>query len=360
MYSMRHTNAHAENRSFGTGSIYGRNADLASHHRFKAVRRAARVTHANLHAFRLMLKADEILLREEGINQQRVAAEQMELTGGLLRHFEDSWKQVVKNGDIKPFLPYIEFWLRKSGRSAKEFETDFKRNPRAVLGECRFWLEAWFASMGHDMRDGTSETSAIMEELMRLALLANFPFFHLFHLRRAVAQQRDTWLIGEAIARNVSAISDCAEAAEAIIDAMENRRASALGRLEERFDLLRRALLMELSPLEAARIEIAPGNLMRLAGEVVTEVGLCEFPTPDVQWEQAEAALAYTRDFYHACLERSSHMAAQTLHLLRERGHDRAVLAVGAFHPDVICSHFENDRRVSFSVVTPIPSLPPS
>lgn len=339
-------------------SIYGSNPD--SRHRFKFVRRAARVTDANLHAFRLMLKADEILLREQGVSQERVKAEKDELTSGLVRHFADSWEQVAKNGDLKSFLPYIEFWLGEIGRSATEFERDFKRNPGAVLGECRFWLEAWIASMGHDMRDGTRETSAILEELMRLAIRVRFPFFHLLNMRRWVAQQRDTWLIGEAIAQNANAISDCCEPAEAIIDAMKNPRASAFCRLEERLNLLRRALLMELSPLEAARLEIAPGSLMRLAGEVATEVGLHEPATPDVQWEQAEIALGYTRHFYEACLERSSKMAARTLHFLRQRGHDRAVLAVGGFHPDVIRRHFENDRRVSFSIVTPIPSLPPS
>jgi hypothetical protein len=336
--------------------IYGPDPGLLQ--RSDAMRRAARSAGADLRPFRLMLKAAELVSRESDIDQKRVQAEQAELTAGLLRNFAEAWDWVVEQRQIGPFLPYMDFWRRKTGRTVKEFEDRLQLNPTGVLGECRLWLEAWFAAMGHEAREGTAEVPAIIEEFMRLALLAGVPFFHLRHLRRAVAQQRESSLIGQALTRNLSQILDGAEPAEAIIGTLGSSRAAALGRLEEHFDVLRRALLMELMPLEAARIEIAPGDLTRLADTLAADVGFRRTTAPDDKWRQADAALAFARDFYEACLGRSAHMAAETLRVIRERGHDRAVLAVGGFHPDVVCRQFEADRRVSFSVVRPIPSLP--
>ena len=114
---------------------------------------------------------------------------------------------------------------------------------------------------------------------------------------------------------------------------------------------------MELIPLEAARIEISPGDLTCLAQDVSVKFSLSAEPTSDDHWQHADDALAYARDFYRACLGRSAHMATQTLKFVRGRGYDRAMLVVGGFHPEAISHEFEADRRVSFSVVSPASSL---
>jgi hypothetical protein len=335
--------------------LYGAGDDLRG--RIAAIRRAAGAGGVDLAPFRLLMRADAVAAAERRVDPRRVAAEQREFTEALLRHFASAWEQVASRGSLASLVPYIEFWLREVGRGAREFEADCGRDAGAALGECRSWLETWFAASAFDARDGTGEAAAVMEQFMRLALLAGVPFFHLGHLRRAIAIQRQGLLLGEALTRNGGQLTDGDEPAEAILEALADRRAAELGRHEGQLDLLRRALLMELVPLEAARLEIAAGDLRRITGEVARVVGL---PAPAADaWQPADAALADAHDFYRACLDRGAHMADETLRLMRARGHDRAVLAVGGFHPDVIGRRLEADRRASFSVLLPVPSLGP-
>lgn len=286
---------------------------------------------------------------EKTIDERR-PAQQMKIFMTRLTDRLSNWhKKVGRNQvqlDLEKVQPILEYWLETTGQSAEEFEQKLRLGgAEPVLLALKRWIDDWLVEQALAQAGGPGP---FIEELMRLALRLDVPYFDLLDLRRSVAMQRDFPRLKETLSDE---ITECGRwLAESL-----GPDASACYHALREIDLMFRALGLAVPSAEAESAEIGGDRLMALIDDLSRRVG--QAPPAGVLDKMRALApgLDGAADFLRLSRQRSRHMVERMLDLMRDQSADRLVLVIGGFHQRAITRALEDHRYVSWSVI--IPSL---
>ena len=321
--------------------------------RIAAIVREAGNLNVNLSAYPSIVEYDALRVWERKKNERRVAKQTAEFVRrvgrGVFGWFEHKGGNVI-NINRRKLEPVLEYWWEKTGMTSAEYERLVAaRGLEPALLELKRWLETWLAVQA---KQASGEgTHTFYEELMRLALRLEIPYFDLGDFRESVARQRH---VG-AMRRNLS--DEMNAAVRELCVKSQPPRGAELWELEERLDWLFRALALEVPANEA---EVAEMSLHRLTAIVETLARIAGIAV-DAQTrsgvQRLEDVLRAASEFLQLSWERGAVMARKTVERMEELGEDRALLVAGGFHMRAITHALQRTPDVSWSVVAPSPDL---
>lgn len=229
--------------------------------------------------------------------------------------------------DLRKAQPVLEYWQEATGRSEKELHAALKeQGPEPVFLACKGWYEQWLPAAAQQRAAlGQLGAASFWEELFRLALRLDVEFFDLLDLRRSVAMRRRMNSARQGM------VDELAMAARSLAAGLGGAAAELL-KLENRLDLLYRALRLEVPLAEVDEARFGAGELSE---QLRALARLASRPLPSDLERDAlalDGALADAQEFWRLSVERGETMAERTVERLRQRPDDRAILVVGGFH----------------------------
>jgi hypothetical protein len=306
---------------------------------------AARKVGLDLSTYGLVLRFLDMGEKEKHQDQSRAQQQMEEFVRRVVERAHNWVKPAGGNRltiDLEKAAPVLEFWLRETGQSVDDFYAAVKGpNPEPVFRACKQWYDAWFKSGAT-----TERKHEFFENLMRLALYLEVPYFELRDFREYVAQLRDSEALRTGLDDEMSDLSS------ALVD---QAGATALGEVEDRFDLIHRMCGLAVNSRDAeARV--------RSIGTIAEAIELLESVAPaargTVRWTPqdlapVEKSLNAAKEFLQLSRERSAHMVKRTLELIEQRNEDRAVLAIGGFHARAVTRVMDDYPEVSWAILMP-------
>lgn len=322
-------------------SVYEARTPLAR--QAQVIRAAARSTGLDLAGYPLVERFLALSEKEGTVNAIRAAAQQEEFVKRVTARVH-GWF-TVKGGnqieiDLAKATPVLAYWLEETGQTLEEFTGSLGRADReAAFLACKEWFDGWFTSQA------ALGSHQFYESLMRLALRLEIPYFDLRDFRQSVAQSRD----GDAIKSGLD--DEMSDVADALVYASNG---GDLLDVEARMDVVYRMLSLAVPPKDA---EARVAEVTTLA-DLVADLGALQSsqaaPPPSAADVAAlEPVLDEARNFLSFSRQRSDHMVAQTMELMRRRNEDRAVLVVGGFHSRAVRRALEDYPDVSWTVIMP-------
>jgi hypothetical protein len=317
------------------------------------IEKQARETEFDLGAFPSVRGYLEVAAAEREVDEKRFEKQKADFVERLVDRlfgwftFTPPNRLTIDRAAVEPILDY---WCERTGMSRADLDKIIEeRGWEAPLADLKAWLETSLVADALHAR-GTDEEHVFLEELMRLALRLDVPFFDLHDFRDLVAARREVTKVRATLA------DELPEAVTAIIDRLEASEAARLRAVEDELDVVYRALRAEVPPLEAEAAQIDAARLLALCEELAALAGTELSPQAREQVSRLEPTLAEAAVFLDHALGRGRHMATRTVELMRELGEDRALLVAGGFHERSITHELENERGVSWSVLAPRPS----
>jgi hypothetical protein len=336
----------------GELSMYADNIPLTQ--RAMALKEAAAGLRLELKDFPALHRFLEIADIEKTIDAGRARQQTAAFIERLTTRLH-SWHTVVGknqvNLDLEKAAPIVEYWLEMTGQSAAEFEQKFRSGgAEPVFLALKQWIDSWLIEKA--VRQGAGGPAAVHEELIRLALRLDVPFFELVDFRKSVAAQRD---IG---ALKVTLPDEISEASRWLAGRMESPEAKAFWEAERELDVMFRALGLAVPPAEAESADISPARFTALLEDMSSRIG--QAPPPGVMSEVRVLGpgLDAAGDFLRLSRSRSRHMVEHVLELMRAASADRIVLVIGGFHKRAIVRELEDHREISWSVIVPSIEMP--
>jgi hypothetical protein len=302
--------------------------------------------HRPLTAYPLIGRFAEIMASEQRIRPARAERERKEFYTRVVGRIQGWYRPRGGNRitiDLAKATPVLQFWLDETGQSADALMRSLQSgNAEPVLLACKQWYDSWIASTALQ-----EESHEAAEQLMRVALRLEVPYFELRDFRESVAQSRD-------LERLKAGLDDeIAEAMSEAADRLPHPDASALRDLEDRCELLFLMAQLAVAPREAElRVESAGAlgdamaELERITGQRLSP-GLAD---PVARLNQALEAAGRFLDYSR---RRSRQMVERTMSLLEQRREDRALLVVGGFHSRAVTRALDDYPDVSWAVVMP-------
>jgi hypothetical protein len=336
----------------GELSMYAEKVPLAE--RAAALDEAASGLGADLKDFPALRRFIEIAGIEKTIDAARSRQQTAVFIERLTRRLH-SWYQVAGknqvNLDIEKAAPIMEYWIETTGQSAAELEQKFKSGgAEPVFLALKQWIDAWLLEKA--MSPGAGGPSGFHEEMMRLALRLDVPFFELMDFRKSVAIGRDV------AALKVTLPDEISEASRSLAGRMPSPQAAAFWQGERELDLMFRAMGLAVPPGEAETADVSASRFFGVLKEMADLVGQAPPPGAASGLERLGPSVEAAGEFLRLSRGRSRRMVERALELMRDASADRIVLVVGGFHERAIARELEDRREVSWSVVVPSVELP--
>ncbi len=325
-------------------TLYGDRAGVTDQAR--RLQAAAAATGRSLTGFPLVQRFAGMMQSEKRIKAGRAERQKKVFLTRVLGRVHGWYKKAGGNRiniDLKKAVPLLQFWLDETGQSADEFMQNLNpANAEPAFLACKQWYDSWLSASAME-----TESHEFIEQLMRMSLRLEIPYFELRDFRESVAQTRDLEQL------KVGLDDELGEAMATVIDGLRRPEAEALRDLEDRLELIFLMLGLAVAPREAelrvggtGALDDALADLERLSGRklppalapVVARLG------PAVN--AANLFLEYSR-------RRSRHMVERTLELMAERSEDRAMLVVGGFHARAVTRALDDYPDVSWAVLMP-------
>jgi hypothetical protein len=291
----------------------------------------------------------EILETKKTVNQYRSKKQMEEFIKRLSRRL-NSWYKLYDGNkldfDLQKAMPIIEYWLEMTNQSAAELEQKFAMGgTESVFLSLKEWVDSYLIESA--LKEGRTQSAAFEEELMRLALRIDVPYFDLLDLRKTIAIRRDNQIIFNTL---VDEISDCCNS---LVSRCANSAADEFYRKECQLDLIYKYLGLAAESYEEGSNEIEVGKL----GTLLDNIGWSQKcpPSNDIlqDLKQLEQGIGAAIDFRRLSAERSRHMIDRTLELLHEKKTDRIILVIGGYHYKAMTRILEDYPHVSWSVIMP-------
>jgi len=251
--------------------------------------------------------------------------------------------------DLEKASPILQFWIDSIGMPADDLTRRLARaEAEVILATCRDWYQRWLARGLREQRETGSYGAAFLDELMRFALLTDVEYFDLHELRKYVSYVRTAEHVPpERVEAELHACSF------ALMEATGSSEARQLFELERRLDIVHKALRLESTPMDFEVAHLRPDDLL----DLVEEIGrLAGTPVTPSLWDACSAVsplIENATGFVDCSRKRGRHMADRTLEVMAACGVDRALLVAGGFHTQSITRSLEDERRVSWSVLSP-------
>lgn len=293
---------------------------------------AAKVTGLDLEPFRLVRRFLEMGEREKTLDQARAKAELEQFVTRVMERANITLRQKSLQQDLERAGPVLEFWLRETGQSVDEFYAAIRASPAPVFAACQRWYQSWITSPEH-----AANPARLYENLIRLALYLEVPFFELRDFRQYVVHLRDSDSLRTGLDDEMSDLSS------ALVD---QAGASPFGELEQEFDLMYRMCQLAVGPKDAEARVRSVGTMAEAIEQLGTRVDPAELAP-------VEDSLRAAKDFLRLSRERSAHMVKRTLELIEQRNEDRAVLALGGFHARAVTRVMDDYPQVSWAILMP-------
>jgi len=324
------------------------------------IKQMAILTGLDLRAFPMIMRLDRISQIENRINIERAKKQREEFPRRLSDRLE-SWYKIVGKVpgketdqvnvaiDMAKVQPILDYWMEITGLTAKEIERMIELHGlENMLMNMRGSIYAWFLTKGQQYSFNEEFNADFHEEMMRLALRIEVPFFDLFDFRELVALSR---MREEVNFRGVR--DEIAVYCRSLVDRLHSPQSVRLYALEEQLHALYLALKLARGPREAEIVEIRSAKLIPLL-KYLCEISEMSLPATAMDnLTEIDKALSSAYEFNQFSKQRSQQMARRTLELMRERGEDRAILVAGGFHTHTITRTLEDYRQVSWSVIRP-------
>jgi hypothetical protein len=242
----------------------------------------------------------------------------------------------------------LRFWMRRSGIVDEEMQRNLQlRGLATVLEECRDALLGWVINTALEAREDQSAGAQrpILEAMLQLLDDLGLPKGELpdieLYMRYLTVTMKD--IDPNALLRELPQWS------QLLVEALPSPEARELRQLEDELDLVRLGVRMELSPELAESAPLDAGALRSLLARLAALGGSS---LPGLA-ERLAGALSAASVFYTRSLARGGVMGRNTLAAMQRLRTDRAVLIAGGFHPRTITKSLEDERRVSWSILTP-------
>ena len=304
-----------------------------------------------MRSYPLLALYQKLLKAQQACNPQQATAQQAQFVQRLALKIANLTQGGGLEAEDASLI--IEFWGDEKGISIPELQNMVNtRGPEALLGEAFEFLIMWIAERGQAAQSGRADAATVIEDMLRVALRLRVPFFDLQEFRKSVVQRREAQsILGTALN---SQLEECCHAVTGMV---VTPQAAWLREVELRLELIYRAMRLELMSTDAETAELGRGVLRPL---LETARQIAELPASTVEAlaiERLDDVVEAAHQFYVGSQHRSQTMARLTLQHMRQRGADRAILVAGGFHERGITRLFEEDRRTSWSVITPTPKL---
>jgi hypothetical protein len=327
--------------------LYGQTASISE--QAALIQESASALGVDLMEYPAVARFLEVGSKERQINARRAEQQKAEFVKRIGARLSSWYKSGGRNRieiDLKKVEALLEYWMETTGQPAAEVEQKLRLGgAEPVFLSMKEWYKDWLLDSATRRADGGAHV--FFEELMRFALRAGVPYFDLRDFRESIALQRDL----EAIKAGLSdEIADCIRL---LTEKSGSGKAARFREIEEALDVLHRALALGVRPEEAETADIRGGALRDLLVETVNLSGIPFPPAVFACIQPLDGGLEKAAEFLTLSRERSGHMVARTLALMAERREDRAILVVGGFHRRAITRALEDDRKVSWSVITP-------
>jgi hypothetical protein len=315
---------------------------------------AAASVQVNLRAFPRLATYRDLLAIERSVDLARANQQQREFLQRVLGEVL-GWAQ--RPDGIAPVkaMGLLRFWQAQRELSDAELEALIKtRGAMQLFTEAYQWLTPWLLEQAQAVQAGRADASEMADQIMRLALILNIPFFDLMDYRQAMTLRRRSQAMG-----GLAVSDEVDECCRVVAGSAPSPSAHLLMDLEERLELMYRGLRVELLPTDAEAADIQAGALRHLVQETLglAAVGGAAGEALLAQAAGLDDALDAARIFYEHSRRRGGVMGQRTLDEMRRRGADRAVLVAGGFHQRAITRAFEADRQAAWSVVMPAVGL---
>jgi hypothetical protein len=248
----------------------------------------------------------------------------------------------------------VRFWATLIGVSNAELDAAFDaRGVAAVLAECKSDLVSRVLRNAATVRhSGTAspEQNRFHEELLALASAVGMKTDDLLALRAYFDYVRVT-------AEGIDAQALLRESAQWAILMVERTKtqpqAQGFCAVEGRLNAYLEAILLKLPPDRAEQLDLQRDAFRDVFTDLRQFSPGDDYGALEQEIGALDAALSAAKEFYDTSLVRGGHMAREAVKAMRAKRVDRAVLVAGGFHPRSITASLEDERSVSWGVITP-------